>query len=309
MADIQNKMNKIFSEIKANPLKLFGILYPYILLVGLALGIIYITNINNISRQKVPPKLQDTTEVKDLPVVEPKTIPPIDIMAESKPTPELIEKGKNLFTTICVSCHGADGKGDGPSAASLNPKPRNFTSKEGWVNGPKLSGIFTTLSEGISGSGMSAYDYLTPEERISLAHYIRTTFVPNPPSDTKDELTALDQTYSLSKGSKIPAQIPVADAMKIIERENAHKVEKINNVLNKILKDKNSNGAKIFEKVTSNKTKALTLIYNTPEWKKNEKVFIDAIVNSVVENGFNSRVLELKNNEWDEMYKYVGSYF
>ncbi len=85
MADNQNKMNKIFSDIKANPSKLFGLLYPYMLLIGLAIGIIYISNINNISRQNVPPKLQDTTEVKDLPVVEPKTIPPIDIMALSKP--------------------------------------------------------------------------------------------------------------------------------------------------------------------------------------------------------------------------------
>ena len=309
MADLKNNLNKIISEIKADPLKLFGILYPYMLLIGLAIGIIYISNINNISRQNVPPKLQDSTEVKDLPIVEPRTIPPIDIMAESKPTPELVEKGKKLFTTICVSCHGADGKGDGPSAASLNPKPRNFTSKEGWINGPKLSGIFTTLTEGVAGSGMSAYDYLTSEERVSLAQYVRTTFVPDPPTDTKEELEALDQTYNLSKGQVIPAQIPVADAMKIIESETEPKVEKINDILSKILADKNSDGARIFDNVTNNKTKALTIIYNTPDWKKNEKVFIDAIVNSVVENGFNSRVLELKDNEWDAMYKYVGNYF
>ncbi len=304
MADNQNNMNKIFSEIKANPLKLFGMVYPYVFLIGLAFGLIYIANFNNITRQKVPPKLQDTTEVKDLPVVEPKTIPPIDIMALSKPNQNLIDKGQKLFTTICVSCHGADGKGDGPAAAA-----RNFTSKDGWVNGPKLSQIFTTLSEGISGSGMAAFDYLTPEERISLAHYIRSTFVPNPPSDDKDDLMALDQTYNLSKGSEIAAQIPVAEALKIIERENEPKVRKINDVMNKILADKNTNGAKLFDKVTSNKTKALTLILNTPDWKQNKNVFINAIVNSVVENGFNSEVLELKNYEWDEMYKYVGSYF
>ncbi len=309
MADNQNKMNKIFSEIKANPLKLFGMVYPYVFLIGLAIGIIYISNINNISRQKVPPKLQDTTEVKDLPVVEPRTIPPIDIMALSKPNEDLINKGEKLFNTVCVSCHGADGKGDGTAGAALNPKPRNFTSKEGWVNGPKLSQIFTTLSEGISGSGMAAFDYLTPEERVSLAHYIRSTFVPNPTLDDKDDLVALDQTYNLSKGSEIAAQIPVAEALKIIEQETAPKVELINSVINKISADKNSSGAKIFDKVTSNKTKALTLIFNTPNWKQNENAFINSIVNSVVENGFNGEVLELKNKEWDEMYKYVGSYF
>ena len=309
MADNQNQMNKLITEIKANPLKLFGIVFPYIFIIGLAIGLIYTSNINNITRQKVPPKLIDTTKVKDLPVVEPKTIPPIDIFAMSNPNPDLIDKGKKLFTTICVSCHGADGKGDGPAAAALSPKPRNFTSKEGWVNGPKISQIFTTLSEGISGSGMAAYDYLTPEERISLAHYLRSEFIPNPPLDTKDDLSALDQTYNLSKGSEIPAQIPVAEALKLIEKENSKNVERLNAVLNKILADKNSDGAKIFDKVTNNKFKALTLIFNTPNWKQSEDTFINSIVSSVVENGFNSEVLELKNNEWNEMYKYVSSYF
>jgi cytochrome c553 len=31
------------------------------------------------------------------------------------------------FTTFCVPCHGPAGRGDGPAAAALNPKPRNFT--------------------------------------------------------------------------------------------------------------------------------------------------------------------------------------
>jgi mono/diheme cytochrome c family protein len=32
-----------------------------------------------------------------------------------------------MFNTVCVMCHGADGTGNGPAAASLNPKPRNYT--------------------------------------------------------------------------------------------------------------------------------------------------------------------------------------
>jgi mono/diheme cytochrome c family protein len=32
-----------------------------------------------------------------------------------------------LFKTRCVPCHGESGKGNGPGAAALNPKPRNYT--------------------------------------------------------------------------------------------------------------------------------------------------------------------------------------
>jgi mono/diheme cytochrome c family protein len=32
-----------------------------------------------------------------------------------------------MFNTVCVMCHGPDGNGNGPGAAALNPKPRNYT--------------------------------------------------------------------------------------------------------------------------------------------------------------------------------------
>src|SRR5437870_4393802 len=37
------------------------------------------------------------------------------------------QEAKDIFAQRCTLCHGADGKGDGPTAAALNPKPRNYT--------------------------------------------------------------------------------------------------------------------------------------------------------------------------------------
>jgi mono/diheme cytochrome c family protein len=31
-----------------------------------------------------------------------------------------------LFASRCAACHGSNGRGDGPAAESLNPKPKNF---------------------------------------------------------------------------------------------------------------------------------------------------------------------------------------
>lgn len=41
--------------------------------------------------------------------------------------------GKELFTTYCVSCHGAEGKGDGVAGAALNPKPASFADAGFWT--------------------------------------------------------------------------------------------------------------------------------------------------------------------------------
>jgi len=34
---------------------------------------------------------------------------------------------KAKFQQLCVSCHGPEGKGNGPAAAALNPKPQDLT--------------------------------------------------------------------------------------------------------------------------------------------------------------------------------------
>jgi cytochrome c553 len=36
-------------------------------------------------------------------------------------------EARQLFATVCATCHGADGSGNGPAAASIQPKPRNYT--------------------------------------------------------------------------------------------------------------------------------------------------------------------------------------
>lgn len=37
---------------------------------------------------------------------------------------------KEIFVSRCAACHGTNGDGNGPAAAALNPKPRNYHDKE-----------------------------------------------------------------------------------------------------------------------------------------------------------------------------------
>ncbi len=38
-------------------------------------------------------------------------------------------KARDIFTERCATCHGADGRGNGPAAANLKPKPIDFHSQ------------------------------------------------------------------------------------------------------------------------------------------------------------------------------------
>lgn len=39
------------------------------------------------------------------------------------------DEAKTMFAQLCSTCHGTDGTGNGPAAANLEPKPRNYTDK------------------------------------------------------------------------------------------------------------------------------------------------------------------------------------
>lgn len=82
-----------------------------------------------------------------------------------------IKKGKNLYTQLCVICHGTKGKGDGVAGVVLNPKPANFNS-EVFINQTD-GAIFSKITEGKA--PMAAYkDLISETERWQLINYIRT---------------------------------------------------------------------------------------------------------------------------------------
>ena len=109
----------------------------------------------------------------DYPPRRQKEIPPLDPATVMEPTPELLAEGKALHEKNCTQCHGPEGRGDGPSAGSLSPPPRNFWDTEGWKLGYSRPGIFKALTEGVEGGSMAAFDTLSPRKRMALVHYVR----------------------------------------------------------------------------------------------------------------------------------------
>lgn len=214
---LQDEIN--FKELFRSPARLFGYIYFYILIIIVAIGIYFVKNLPTINKNSVLPVVGvDTATVTDLQFSLPVNLPAVDVFQLANPTPELIEKGKNFYNSNCSSCHGESGKGDGAAGAFMNPKPRNFTKPEGWVNGRKISQMYKTLQEGIVKSGMPSFSHINPEELFAVIHYIRT-FSKDFPEDTKNDLQALNDTYKLSEGKKTTGQIPTSKASFLILTE------------------------------------------------------------------------------------------
>ncbi len=88
-------------------------------------------------------------------------------------SPEMIEYGHKVFKTNCTMCHGNEGKGDGPSAAGINPKPRNLVEGK-WTQGEGAIAHFNVLSKGIAGSSMAGYAHFKTADRWALVHFIES---------------------------------------------------------------------------------------------------------------------------------------
>ena len=305
MDEIKQIISDFIKSIKENPGTIFGFLYPYILVIVVIIGLYYVANIGNVALNKTSAFIPDSTVVADLPVMQARTVPPVDIFKMKEPTEELLQTGKELYTKNCASCHNETGAGGGPASVGMNPAPRNFTSPDGWKNGRTLSGIYTTLEEGIEGSAMISYNFLTPQERISIIHYIRQEFITNPPVDTDDDLSALNSLYNLSSGMEIPAQIPVSTAINILTSENSGKADKLNQAIITLMTNKADYPAQLFHRVVINEKLALSSLINSENWKDGDAAFVNYVSINVNQNGFNSKVLELSVDERNTLINYL----
>jgi Tol biopolymer transport system component/mono/diheme cytochrome c family protein len=110
------------------------------------------------------------------------------------------ERGRALFATNCVACHGARGRGDGPLAPTLIPRPANLADAH--MVGHRDTDLFGFISNGIPGSAMAAWqNQLTERDRWDLVNYVRT-FAPVAVAPT-----GVPGLASLAVGTRPPARL------------------------------------------------------------------------------------------------------
>jgi putative copper resistance protein D len=86
-------------------------------------------------------------------------------------TARSIVVGERQFAQTCAACHGAQGRGDGPLAASLSIRPADLTAPHIYAHAD--GDLFWWISHGIHGTPMPAFaDRLDQRTRWSLIDFI-----------------------------------------------------------------------------------------------------------------------------------------
>ena len=91
-----------------------------------------------------------------------------------------LERGRDVYGTYCVGCHGEQGDGEGPAARFLEPKPRDF--RPGQLKFAAVASgeaardedYLRVIRQGLSGTAMPSFELLSQQEQDAVVAYVRT---------------------------------------------------------------------------------------------------------------------------------------
>ena len=89
-----------------------------------------------------------------------------------------MKHAKHTYDQNCAKCHGIDGKGDGPGAAILDPKPRDFADCKDMTKRSDAE-LFKAISQGGVAVGLSGEmqpwgDQLSDQQIHELIKFVRS---------------------------------------------------------------------------------------------------------------------------------------
>jgi mono/diheme cytochrome c family protein len=123
-------------------------------------------------------------------------------LAAPRPAQDSVERARKLFVTNCATCHGETG--DGKGTTQLDRPARSFMDG-GFSFGNTPEQLFKTISTGIPGSPMPAFDSsLSEEERRLLASYVITLGPPIEEVKEEDMILVVHDRPLVVRG-KLPA--------------------------------------------------------------------------------------------------------
>tara|TARA_R110001599_G_scaffold64023_1_gene178307 strand:- start:1625 stop:3565 length:1941 start_codon:yes stop_codon:yes gene_type:complete len=84
-----------------------------------------------------------------------------------------LARGSALYQSNCASCHGAQGHGDGPLSAQLNPPPIALSGHDR-AKERSIFSIQQIISHGVAGTSMPSFAHLSEDDRWAIAFFAST---------------------------------------------------------------------------------------------------------------------------------------
>jgi len=81
-----------------------------------------------------------------------------------------LARGARIYASTCAGCHGADGHGDGPAGALLQPRPVDFTDRTRAAERSVLS-LYQAVTHGVPGTAMPSFPQLGTADRWAVAFH------------------------------------------------------------------------------------------------------------------------------------------
>lgn len=82
------------------------------------------------------------------------------------------KKGEDVYRTNCLNCHGTQGRGDGPVADQLTPRPADLTSEK--VQQKSDKDLLMIVRDGKPGTSMPAWKgELSDQKILDVLAYLR----------------------------------------------------------------------------------------------------------------------------------------
>ncbi|HLC21299.1 MAG TPA: c-type cytochrome [Candidatus Methylomirabilis sp.] len=105
---------------------------------------------------------------------------PIQIGNEVGSSQQRLDKGRQLYQDLeCFTCHGKEGRGDGPSVPTLKDdwgnrtRPTDLTKRWNFRGGSSVKAIYTRFNTGMAGTPMPAYsESIDAEQSWDLSNYV-----------------------------------------------------------------------------------------------------------------------------------------
>jgi high-affinity iron transporter len=84
-----------------------------------------------------------------------------------------LKRGASIYASHCAACHGAQGRGDGMAGKGMEPAPSDFHDAAR-MGQRSVYGLYSTITLGVTGTGMTPFGHLDEDERWALALYVAT---------------------------------------------------------------------------------------------------------------------------------------